>query len=114
MDYQTLINEYALGPELLRAAVAGMSNAELDAVPIPGKWSTRQVVCHIADSDPLYVERMKRVIAEDRPTFFAIDPEVFAARLGYHVRNVEEELQAVAAMRRQMTLTSRDFLYQAL
>lgn len=114
MDYQNLINEYAAGPELLRKAVAGMSNAQLDAAPIAGKWTTRQVICHIADTEPLYGERMKRVIAENDPTFFAVDPDTFAARLAYGLRSVEEELQVVDATRRQMTrilrsLTPADF-----
>ena len=61
MDYAQLIDDYLAGPQMLRAAVAGMTAEQLDARPIPGKWSTRQVLCHIADSEPVYLDRMKRV-----------------------------------------------------
>ncbi len=91
MSLDELIFEYMAGPELLRQVVAGMSEEELDAKPIPGTWSTRQVVWHIADFEPVYADRMKRVIAEDEPTFFGGDPDVFAARLAYDQRVVDEE-----------------------
>lgn len=102
MDYQKLIDHYAAGAEALRKAVAGMSNAQLDAAPVAGKWSTRQVVCHITDFEPVYTDRMKRVIAENEPSFFGGDPDIFASRLAYDRRDVEEELQLMDVVRRQM------------
>lgn len=114
MDLERLISEYLAGPQLLRDAVAFMSEYEYDATPVPGKWSTRQVICHLADFEPIYADRMKRVLAEDRPTLFGGDPDAFAARLAYAVRPVEEELQLIEAVRRQMgrilqTLAPGDF-----
>ncbi|MBW3597713.1 MAG: DinB family protein [Planctomycetes bacterium] len=114
MSPQSLIDQYLTGPQLLREAVAGMSAADLDAAPVPGKWSSRQVVCHLADFEPIYADRMKRIIAEDRPTFFGGDPDLFAARLAYDRRNVEDELAMVEAVRRHVatilrTLADEDF-----
>jgi uncharacterized damage-inducible protein DinB len=103
MDHRTLIEAYAAGPAKLRKAVAGMTAEQLDAAPVPGKWSSRQVICHIADFEPVYADRMKRVIAENQPTFFGGDPDVFAARLAYSQRDVEEELQLIEAVRRHVT-----------
>ncbi len=45
--------------------MAGVSREQLDAHPVPGKWSICEVVCHIADYEPVYADRMKRVIAEN-------------------------------------------------
>jgi hypothetical protein len=114
MDPAKLIDEYLAGPGVLRSAVNGMSEEELRAAPIPGKWSTLQVVCHLADFEPIYADRMKRVIAEERPTFFGGDPDVFAARLAYAARDVEEELRLIESVRGQMgrilrTLAPGDF-----
>ncbi|MEZ6131231.1 MAG: DinB family protein [Planctomycetaceae bacterium] len=102
MSLDKLIFEYMAGPELLRQVVAGMTEEELDAKPIPGTWSTRQVVCHIADFEPVYADRMKRVIAEDEPTFLGGDPDVFAARLAYDQRVVDEEHRLIETTRQQM------------
>lgn len=102
MSYEELIEQYAAGPGILRAAVAGMRAEQFDARPISGKWSTREVICHVADFEPIYADRMKRVIAEDEPTLFGGDPNVFAARLAYAKRDVEEELLLIETVRRQM------------
>ncbi len=102
MSLEELISDYLAGPKLLRRTVAGMTGEQLDAQPIPGTWSTRQVVCHIADFEPVYADRMKRAIAEDQPTFFGGDPDVFAAKLAYEHRDVEEEIQLIEVTRKQM------------
>lgn len=114
MSFTALIDEYAAGPSLLQKGIAGMSDAELRAAPVPGKWSTHQVICHIADFEPVYADRMKRVLAENEPTLFGGDPDVFAAKLCYDQRDIEEELQIIAYARRQMvrilrTLAPADF-----
>lgn len=107
MSLSALIDQYAAGPAALRTALAGMTAEQIDAAPIPGKWSTRQVVCHIADTEPLYTERMKRVIAEERPTLFAVDPDVYAQHLAYGGRDLENELQLVECVRAQMVAILR-------
>jgi hypothetical protein len=44
-----LISTYEKGVEELRVAVTGMTGEQLRSRPVPGKWSTLEVVCHIAD-----------------------------------------------------------------
>lgn len=97
-----LIEDYLLGPALLRDAVRGMTERQLDERPIPGKMTTREVICHIADFEPVYADRMKRVIAESEPPLRGGDPDVWANKLAYDKRNIEEELAVVEAVRRQM------------
>jgi quinol monooxygenase YgiN/uncharacterized damage-inducible protein DinB len=114
MSTSPLIDAYLAGPAQLRSAVAGMTPEQLAAAPVPGKWSTKQVVCHIADFEPVYADRMKRVIAEDQPPLRGGDPDVFAAKLAYDARDVEEELQLIESVRRHTarvlrTLPEEDF-----
>jgi uncharacterized damage-inducible protein DinB len=102
MDTAALIDDYAAGPQRLRDAIAGMSPEQIDAIPVPGKWSTRQVICHLADFEPVYADRMKRALAEDEPTVFGGDPDAFAACLGYEHRDIEEELRLIESIRNHM------------
>jgi hypothetical protein len=46
-----LISAYEEGVEELRVAVAGMTVEQLRSRPVAGKWSTLEVVCHIADCE---------------------------------------------------------------
>jgi uncharacterized damage-inducible protein DinB len=101
-EHATLIDNYLAGIQTLRRAVAGMSREQLLARPVAGKWSTLEVVCHLCDFEPVYADRMKRVIAEDRPQLIGADEKRFAAALAYHDRDLEEELALMEQTRRQM------------
>lgn len=103
MSIAKLIDDYAAGPALLREAVRGMTPEQLRARPIEGKWSTHECVCHIADFEPVYIDRMTRVIAQEMPTYFGGDPDLFAANLAYAARDVDEELNLIEACRRHVT-----------
>lgn len=109
-----LIGEYLTGPKLLRQAVAGLNSDQLKARPIPGKWSTLEVVCHLADFDPILADRMKRVIAEDKPTLLGADENHFVSALAYHERDVEEELTIIERTRSQMARILRTVKPEAL
>ncbi len=102
MNHSPQMDAYLAGPEQLRNAIAGMTAAQIDAAPVPGKWSTRQIICHLADFEPVYADRMKRALVEDEPTVFGGDPDAFAARLAYDQRDIEEELQLIESVRRHM------------
>lgn len=102
-----LIDEYLRGPQILRGTVAGMTREEALARPVAGKWSTLEAVAHLADFEPVYADRMKRILAEDEPTLFGGDPDKFAARLAYHERNLEDELTLISIVRKQMAAILR-------
>jgi hypothetical protein len=99
MKYAALIEEYAAGPKLLRDRTTGMSREQVLARPVAGKWSTLEVVCHLSDFEIVYADRLKRVIAEEGPTMFGGDPDVFASKLAYHDRDLAEELAMIEAIR---------------
>jgi hypothetical protein len=102
MNHDALVEQYLAGPGLLRRAVAGMTRDQLLARPVPGKWSTQQVVCHVADYELVYADRLKRVIALQEPELLPGAPGLFAARLAYDRRDVEEELAFVELTRKLM------------
>ena len=102
MAISQLIDDYAAGPSLLRQVVAGMTPDQLLARPIEGKWSTHECICHLADFEPVYVDRMTRVIALEGPAYFGSDPDLYAAKLSYSARDVAEELNLIDACRRHM------------
>lgn len=102
MSIEELLDQYAAGPHLLREAVAGMSDEQLKAKPVPDRWSTLEVICHLSDAEGVYAERIKRVIAEDEPSLRSMDPDAWLSRLAYHIRDAEEEFRFVEFTRRQL------------
>ena len=69
---------------------------------MPGKWSTLEVVCHIADFEPILADRMKRVIALDQPHAAGRRREPLCRGTGLHDRDLEEELAVIEMTRKQL------------
>ncbi len=97
-----LIDNYLAGVDTLKKAVAGMTAEQFRARPIAGKWSTLEVVCHLADFDPILADRIKRIIALDRPALIGADENRFVTALAYHDRDPQEEIAVIAVTRTQL------------
>jgi DinB superfamily len=94
-----LVNQYKDGYRVVTEALEKISDRELDARPAPGKWSVREIVHHLADSEMTSAIRLRRLIAEERPAISGYDEEEFARRLHYD-RPIESSLEAIHAARR--------------
>ena len=93
-----LVQQYKDGVAKVREALAGATDRELDARPAPDKWTAREIVHHLADSEMTSAIRLRRLIAEDKPVIVGYDQEEFTRRLHYD-RPVEASMRAFAAAR---------------
>ena len=62
------IDEIAAAPDHLRAAIAGLTPAQLDTPYREKGWTVRQVVHHVPDSHLNAYTRIKLALTEDEPT----------------------------------------------
>jgi uncharacterized damage-inducible protein DinB len=99
MDRQ-VIEHYIQGADVLAQAIRGLTAAERNAFPVPGTWSIQQIVMHMMDSDLIAADRMKRVIAEDRPTLIGYNETLFAKNLPYDELDAEAACDIFAKNRR--------------
>jgi hypothetical protein len=99
---ENLVESYMKGVADLRAAVRGMTKEQLAAKPVPGRMSTLEVLCHLSDFEPVFAERMKRIIALDTPLLLAADENDFLRELRYGDREAEEELALIELTRKQI------------
>jgi len=67
-DRALYLTQVAEAPSLLRAAVANLSDAQLDTPYRTGGWTVRQVVHHLADSHLNWYVRAKLALTEQEPT----------------------------------------------
>ncbi len=96
---KTLIDQYNDGYRVVAEALVGATDVELDARPAPGKWSAREVVHHLADSEMTAATRLRLLVATDNPQIFGYNQEDFARRL-YYDRPIAASLDAFKSARR--------------
>lgn len=63
-----MIDQIAAVPSALKAAVAGLTDAQMDTPYREGGWTPRQIVHHLADSHMNAFIRVKLGLTEDAPT----------------------------------------------
>jgi hypothetical protein len=78
-----LIEQYRDGYRAIAEVLQRITPEELDARPGPGRWSPREIVHHLADSEMVAAVRLRLILAQDRPAIQAFDQEEFARRLHY-------------------------------
>jgi hypothetical protein len=93
-----LIARYKDGYREVAAALEGVSDKELDSRPAPGKWSAREIVHHLADSEMTSAVRLRLLVAENNAAIRSYDEKEFAARL-YYQRPIASSLLAFQAAR---------------
>jgi len=93
-----LIAQYKDGYRVVAEALLKITPEELDASPAPGKWTARQIVHHLGDSEMIAAVRFRVLLAEDRAAIKGYDQDRYADRLHYD-RSHEGSLELFRAAR---------------
>jgi hypothetical protein len=106
MDRQ-IIEEFVACSGRLRQAMAGLSQDESTCRPGPGDWSILELVIHLADSDGIAIDRMKRMLTEDEPPLLYADETAYVRQLATHEQSLEDALILFEVGRRQFARVLR-------
>ena len=98
-ERQALIAQYKEGFDEVARSLAGFPEGELSAHPIPGKWSAREIVHHLGDSESTSAFRIRKLLTEDNAIIEGYDQDQFATRLRYNERDMTPALEAFRAAR---------------
>ena len=98
-DRAALIERYARGPALLKAALKKVPAEAMQWRPAPGKWSAHEVIVHCADSETNAYARIRYLLAEEQPVIQGYDQDRWAKALDYHTLPVDVALATVEAVR---------------
>lgn len=98
-DRQALLARFRSGSAAVDAALAGITDAELDHLPADGGWTARQVAHHLADSEAMAYTRLRRLVADADPVVIqGYDEPRWAERLHYE-RPIGEAVAVLHAVR---------------
>lgn len=101
------IDAIAESPAKLRAAIEGLSAAQLDTPYRPGGWTVRQVVHHLPDSHLNAYTRVKLAMTEDQPTIKPYDQQRWAELDDARTAPVEISLALLESLHRRWVLLLR-------
>ena len=94
-----LIDKYKAGYDEVVDALKDFPAEHLTSHPLPGKWSAREIVHHLADSESTSAIRLRRLLTEDHALIQGYDQDEFAQRLKYNEREMGPALLAFQAAR---------------
>ena len=83
--------------EKLRRSVTDLGPERAEKSPAPGKWSAREIVCHLADCDIAFGFRLRQTLAEDNPVVQPFDQDLWAK--SYSAYDAHLALQTFVVLR---------------
>jgi DinB superfamily len=98
-ERRALIAQYKAGYEEVVRSFEGLSDAEMSAHPLPGKWSAREIVQHLADSEMNSAVRLRKLLTEENPQIQGYDQDIYASALRYNERDIAPALDAFRGAR---------------
>ena len=81
----------------LQALVMIADAGRLTRQPAPGKWSVREILCHLADCELVFGFRLRQIVAEDNPTIQPFDQDKWAK--DYAKMDASQALSVFSAFR---------------
>jgi hypothetical protein len=105
-ERRSAIDALAVAPEALRAAVRGLTDAQLDTPYREGGWTVRQLVHHVADSHMNAYIRFKLGLTEDNPTIKPYDQDTWVT-LADSTLPVAPSLDLLAALHTRLVALLR-------
>src|SRR5215213_3976633 len=94
-----LITPYAAGYDEVMNALGVFPADSLGAHPIPGKWSAREIVHHLGDSESFSAARLRKLLIDDNAVIQGYDQDEYATKLRYNERDMAPALDAFRSAR---------------
>jgi hypothetical protein len=102
-EKDNMLDLFRRGPEILEESLIGVSDDESKFVPAPGKWTIRQIVRHLTDTEIVVGMRLRQMIAEDRPLMAMFDQDLWADNLAYNECDVFDSAAKFRFLRADMS-----------
>lgn len=84
-------------PNKIETLLAALGPERANQSPAPGKWSAREIVCHLADCETVFAFRIRQALAEENHVVQPFDQDKWAKN--YAVYDTDEALALFSATR---------------
>src|SRR5687767_7129397 len=86
----------------IAAAAAGASAKELQTPPAVGEWSALDILGHLRACSDMWGGAIGRILAEDHPTFRAVNPRAWIKKTDYLTLDFSESFAAYRQQRAEL------------
>ena len=100
LEHREPLTVAAATPAKIVSLIRGLTPRHLARRPAPGKWSIREIISHLADTDMVMECRARWIAFEDHPTLVPFDQEKWAASRAREKEPVTETLERFRLLRR--------------
>jgi hypothetical protein len=108
-EREQAVQEIEAAPALLRQAVAGLSEVQLETPYRPEGWTVRQLVHHVADSHMNSYIRFRLALTENEPAIKPYDEKLWAKLPDAASAPLEISFQLLEGLHRRWVLLLRSF-----
>lgn len=100
MKFETLYQELKNSTEMIRALLAGISQADAQVKPTPETWSILEVTCHLHDEEREdFRARLQNILRGQNEEFQVINPQGWVTERKYNEQNFDEMQRSFFAER---------------
>jgi hypothetical protein len=98
LGQQDAVTVIASSTEALESLLGGIGKERAEHAPAPGKWSAREIMCHLADCEVVFAFRLRQTLAEDHHVIQPFDQDKWAAQ--YRAYDLAGALAVFASVRK--------------
>ena len=99
MTRRELMDSFAQGYDIIKAAVERTPKGAMDFRPSPHAWTIREIVHHMPDSEASAFVRCRKIIAQSGVTVDVYDQDIWTDKLKYRSRDITHALELFRLMR---------------
>jgi hypothetical protein len=100
--FEQLLTMLSEGPPRIAALTDGLAPSLLHTPPNPGEWSANDILAHLRSCADIWGGCIDRILAEEMPTFRAVNPRTWIKKTDYPRQEFRPSLEAFAAQRRDL------------
>ena len=99
MDLSRMLLSYLQGIDDFINVLPEFPKKMWDYKPAPNRWSIKEIILHMADSEANSYVRCRRIIAENGSNVMVYDQDKWAENLKYRDQNIETSLELFKQLR---------------
>jgi hypothetical protein len=98
--YPSLIDRLKTQHEALPIIISNLSKSKLELNPVPGKWSIKDNIAHLAKYQPLFIERMHKILNNDGVAFERYSADLDPEFPAWQIRETDDLLIQISIDRK--------------